>query len=92
VLDGMVDIASIAIRHAQARTPEVRVGTVDCDAHHGNRTRAIFYGYPSVLSLSLHQDDLFPRDSGAISERGEGAGDGTRSTCRCLQGQAGAAN
>jgi acetoin utilization deacetylase AcuC-like enzyme len=76
VLDGMVDIASIAIRHAQARTPEVRVGTVDCDAHHGNRTRAIFYDYPSVLSLSLHQDDLFPRDSGAISERGEGAGDG----------------
>ena len=68
--------ASIAIRHAQARNPELRVATVDWDVHHGNGTQAIFYDDPSVLTISLHQDDLFPRDSGAISERGEGAGDG----------------
>lgn len=87
----MVDIASIAIRHAQPSTPELRVGTVAWDEHDGNRTRAIFNGYPSVLSIPLHQDDLFPRDGCAISERGEVPGMHTRSTCRCMEEQARAA-
>ena len=68
--------ASIAIRHAQAKNPALRVATVDWDVHHGNGTQAAFASDPSVLTISLHQDDLFPRDSGAVSERGEGEGDG----------------
>ena len=68
--------ASIAIRRAQARTPDLRVATVDWDVHHGNGTQAAFWTDPSVLTISLHQDDLFPRGSGTVAERGEGAGDG----------------
>ncbi len=68
--------ASIAIKHAQAANPALRVVTVDWDVHHGNGTQAVFYDDPSVLTISLHQDDLFPRDSGRIDERGEGAGEG----------------
>jgi acetoin utilization deacetylase AcuC-like enzyme len=44
--------------------------------HHGNGTQAVFYSDPSVLTISLHQDDLFPRDSGRLDEQGEGAGTG----------------
>lgn len=68
--------ASIAIRRAQATNPDLRVVTVDWDVHHGNGTQAAFVDDPSVLTISLHQDDLFPRNSGAISERGQGAGEG----------------
>lgn len=68
--------ASIAIKHAQAKNPELKVVTVDWDVHHGNGTQAVFYDDPSVLTISLHQDDLFPRSSGTREERGEGAGEG----------------
>jgi acetoin utilization deacetylase AcuC-like enzyme len=68
--------ASIAIRRAQSENPDLRVVTVDWDVHHGNGTQAAFVDDPSVLTISLHQDDLFPRSSGSIAERGEGAGDG----------------
>src|SRR5207253_9208659 len=43
---------------------------------HGNGTQSIFYDDPSVLSISLHQDNLFPANSGAIAENGEGKGKG----------------
>lgn len=68
--------AAIAIAHAQASRPDLRVATVDWDVHHGNGTQAIFYSDPSVLTISLHQDDLFPRNSGTVSERGTAAGEG----------------
>lgn len=68
--------ASIAIKAAQAANPNLRVATVDWDVHHGNGTQAVFYDDPTVLTISLHQDDLFPRDSGKVTERGEGAGEG----------------
>jgi acetoin utilization deacetylase AcuC-like enzyme len=68
--------ASIAIRRAQAATPDLRVVTVDWDVHHGNGTQEVFWSDPSVLTISLHQDGLFPADSGHLSERGEGAGEG----------------
>ncbi|MFM7146435.1 MAG: class II histone deacetylase, partial [Actinomycetales bacterium] len=66
--------AAIAIKHAKLANPELRVATVDWDVHHGNGTQAVFYSDPSVLTLSVHQDDLFPRNSGRVEERGEGAG------------------
>lgn len=68
--------AAIAIKKAQAANADLRVATLDWDVHHGNGTQAAFYSDPSVLTISLHQDDLFPRDSGKITERGEGAGEG----------------
>ena len=61
---------------AHARGLE-RVAVVDWDVHHGNGTQAAFYDDPRVLTISLHQDDCFPPDSGAVEENGEGAGEGS---------------
>ena len=53
---------------------------VDWDVHHGNGTEAIFYDDPSVLFVSLHQDDLYRSAAGALERRaaGGGGGDGQR--------------
>ena len=64
----------VAIRHAQATYGLKRVATVDWDVHHGNGTQAIFYDDPRVLTISLHQDNLFPANSGGWEENGAGAG------------------
>lgn len=53
-----------------------RVAVVDWDVHHGNGTQAAFYDDPSVLTISVHQDRLYPPTSGERSERGQGRGEG----------------
>jgi acetoin utilization deacetylase AcuC-like enzyme len=68
--------AAIAIRHLQAVHDVGRIAVVDWDVHHGNGTQAIFYDDPTVLAISLHQENLFPANSGAVSENGEGEGAG----------------
>lgn len=68
--------AAIAIRDIQARHRLSRIAVVDWDAHHGNGTEEIFYSDPSVLTISLHQDNLFPLGTGAMKDRGEGPGEG----------------
>ncbi len=67
---------AIAIKHAQAVHGIGRVATVDWDVHHGNGTQSAFYSSADVLTISLHQDNLFPPDSGALTENGEGEGEG----------------
>ncbi len=67
---------AIAARQAQARDRIERVAIVDWDVHHGNGTEAIFYDDPSVLFISLHQDDLYPIGAGALEHTGEGEGEG----------------
>jgi acetoin utilization deacetylase AcuC-like enzyme len=67
---------AIAIRHARATRGLKRIATVDWDVHHGNGTQAIFYDDPGVLTISLHQDNLFPPDSGSCEENGAGEGKG----------------
>jgi acetoin utilization deacetylase AcuC-like enzyme len=68
---------AIAARHLKRRHGVRRVAIVDWDVHHGNGTQDVFYDDGSVLFVSLHQDDLYPRGSGALAERGAGAGEGT---------------
>jgi acetoin utilization deacetylase AcuC-like enzyme len=68
--------AVVAIHHARAVHGIRRVATVDWDVHHGNGTQAAFYADPSVLTISIHQDSLFPPASGGLAEIGEGAGEG----------------
>jgi acetoin utilization deacetylase AcuC-like enzyme len=53
-----------------------RVASVDWDVHHGNGTQAAFYSDPGVLTISLHQERLYPHDSGDREERGAGEGEG----------------
>lgn len=67
---------AIAVRHAQRTLGARRVAVVDWDVHHGNGTQSIFYADPSVLTISLHQDNVFPVDEGGVDERGTGDGFG----------------
>ena len=66
--------AVIAVKHAQAKRGIRRVATVDWDVHHGNGTQSAFYADPNVLTISIHQDNLFPAASGGLAENGEGKG------------------
>ena len=66
----------LALRAAQLDPPVDgigRVAIIDFDVHHGNGTQAIFYADPSVFYASSHQFPFYP-GTGAIDERGTGAG------------------
>ncbi|GIK96956.1 MAG: class II histone deacetylase [Alphaproteobacteria bacterium] len=67
---------AIAVMHARAVHGVGRVATVDWDVHHGNGTQQAFYDDPEVLTISIHQDRLFPTESGKLDEIGEGRGRG----------------
>ncbi len=66
----------IAIERARASRPGLRVAVVDFDVHHGNGTQSIYYDDPNTLTISIHQEHLFPLTSGTVGERGSGAGHG----------------
>ncbi|HVW70959.1 MAG TPA: class II histone deacetylase [Steroidobacteraceae bacterium] len=53
-----------------------RVAIVDWDVHHGNSQEHAFIEDPAVLTVSVHQDNYYPPDSGHITENGRGAGAG----------------
>ncbi|MEU0272197.1 class II histone deacetylase [Streptomyces sp. NPDC006307] len=63
---------AVAVARARARHGLERVAVVDYDVHHGNGTQDIFASDPGVLTVSVHQDGLFPFDSGHRHERGGG--------------------
>jgi len=67
---------ALAAMHAVAEHGVGRIAIVDWDVHHGNGTQAAFYADPDVLTVSIHQDGRFPRWTGQLGERGEGAGVG----------------
>jgi len=66
---------ALAARRAQQLGAE-RVAIVDWDVHHGNGTEDVFAADPSVLFVSLHQDDLYPAGRGRAEDRGVGEGIG----------------
>ena len=67
---------ALAVLHAKAERDVERIAVIDWDVHHGNGTQAAFYRDPTVLTISIHQDNWFPQDSGTIEEIGEGPGRG----------------
>src|SRR5690606_2892161 len=67
---------AVAIRHARKVHGIRRVAVVDWDVHHGNGTEKIFYADPEALTISIHQDNWYPPDSGHTHQTGEGAGKG----------------
>jgi acetoin utilization deacetylase AcuC-like enzyme len=67
---------AIAIMYARAKLGVTRMAVVDWDVHHGNGTQRAFYDDPNVLTISIHQENLYPANSGAVSENGVGAGVG----------------
>ena len=68
--------AAIAVKHLQERRGLARVAMVDWDVHHGNGQETAFIDDPTVLTISVHQDNLYPPDSGHLAENGVGAGAG----------------
>ena len=60
----------IALSVVKRDNPDIRIAVVDWDVHHGNGTQDIFYDDKNVLTISLHQDRLYPRNSGMRDERG----------------------
>ncbi len=66
----------VAARHAQRAHGAEKVLVLDWDVHHGNGTQDAFYDDPTVLFISLHQEDLYPVGWGTIDQAGTGAGEG----------------
>jgi acetoin utilization deacetylase AcuC-like enzyme len=67
---------AVAARAAK-QTGAQRIAIVDIDAHHGNGTEAIFYEDPSVLTISLHEDRMFPIETGGREARGGPGAEGS---------------
>jgi acetoin utilization deacetylase AcuC-like enzyme len=67
---------SLAALHAREALGLSRIAIVDWDVHHGNGTEDAFYGDPDVLTISLHEEELYPPGRGLVEHRGEGAGEG----------------
>lgn len=68
--------AVIAGLHAFEKLGVKKIAYIDWDVHHGNGTQSAFYNDPRALTISVHQDNCFPPDSGHVHENGEGAGEG----------------
>ena len=66
----------VAVRRLQHEGLLGRAAIVDWDVHHGNGTETVFYSDPSVLTISLHQDNLYPTGRGALADNGKGEGEG----------------
>jgi acetoin utilization deacetylase AcuC-like enzyme len=66
----LVNNIAIAARWAQRERGIERVAIVDWDVHHGNGTEEIFRDDPSVLTISLHQDGLYPAHTGGLDSGG----------------------
>ena len=58
---------AVAIMYARAGWSDAG-SVVDWDVHHGNGTQRAFYEAPNVLTISIDQDNLYPANSGAVSE------------------------
>jgi len=74
--NGFCLLNNIAIAIEAARTAGLaeRFAVLDWDVHHGNGTEAIYYADADVLTISIHQDRNYPRDTGSFSDRGRDAG------------------
>jgi acetoin utilization deacetylase AcuC-like enzyme len=67
---------ALAAMHARQARGLSRVAIVDWDVHHGNGTEHAFYADPTVLTISVHQDNNYPPSSGALADNGSGTGRG----------------
>ena len=66
----------LLVHHLRRRHAIKRIAIVDWDVHHGNSQETAFLGDPSVMTVSLHQDNYYPPMSGGMDVNGVGAGVG----------------
>lgn len=64
----------LLVHHLRRKRGISRIAIVDWDVHHGNSQETAFWSDPSVLTVSVHQDNYFPPQSGGIAANGGGAG------------------
>lgn len=64
----------IALEALRAERGPTRVAVLDWDVHRGNGTEACYYERNDTLTISLHQENCFPTNSGAATDRGKGNG------------------
>jgi len=67
---------ALAVLDLLARGDVQRVAVLDWDVHHGNGTEQAFYARDDVLTISLHEDALYPLNSGRLADNGSDAGEG----------------
>ncbi len=67
----------VTIENLRARGLVDRVAIFDYDVHHGNGAQKIYWDDPNTLTISVHQDRLFPTEGGLTSETGSESGGGT---------------
>lgn len=60
----------VAVEYVRAIFGVRRVAIVDYDVHHGNGAESIYQEDADVLTISLHQDRLFPQDTGDVADTG----------------------
>ncbi len=72
---GFCYLNNVAVAAADSAAQGRRVAVLDYDAHHGNGTRDIFAGSPSVLYVSTHEYGIYP-GTGPAEDVGEGEGRG----------------
>jgi acetoin utilization deacetylase AcuC-like enzyme len=69
--------AAIAAKTVRKEFGVDRIAFVDWDVHQGNGTESAFWSDPSTLTISLHQDRLYPVDRGSRSDNGGPGAEGT---------------
>ncbi|TMN23259.1 class II histone deacetylase [Lentibacillus cibarius] len=67
---------AIAAKYARETYGLKRILILDWDVHHGNGTETAFYHDPDVLFISIHQENIFPKGRGSMTDVGEGEGEG----------------
>jgi acetoin utilization deacetylase AcuC-like enzyme len=67
----------VAIEHIRAKFGVQRIAIVDYDVHHGNGAESIYWSDLDALTISIHQDRLFPPDTGGIDATGGAGAEGT---------------
>ena len=73
----LVNNVAVAVASLRATGAASRIAVLDWDVHHGDGTQAIFDEDPDLCYASTHQSPFYP-GSGAASERGVGAAEGTK--------------
>lgn len=81
----------VAIESARAAFGIERVAILDWDVHHGNGQEGIYYEDPNTLTISLHQELIYPEGRGLAGHRGSGKGLGASVNIPLLAGSGGGA-
>ncbi|MDR2418729.1 MAG: histone deacetylase [Treponema sp.] len=71
----IVNNMAVAVNKALAMGLE-RIVIIDWDVHHGNGTQEIFFETDAVYFIDIHQENLFPENSGNVDETGRDRGKG----------------